>query len=167
MAELVQVKGLRELEANLYALGEALREKGVKLMMSRAAVPMRDDAKRRAPVLQAPDPRRRPGTVRDAIKIWRHRKTPYAVTYYVGVRRLSGAKVRAFKKAAGKGSQDNPNDPFYWRFLEFGVPSRGLPARPFLRTAFESRKFESIDVAKDTAQQFIRKIARKFKRLRR
>jgi HK97 gp10 family phage protein len=164
MAEIIKISGLKELEENLYLLGEEMRERGVKLMMSRAAVPMRDDAKRRAPTLAKPDPRRRAGTVRDAIKIWRHRKTPYAVTYYVGVRKLAGSKVQAFKKSTGKGSQDNPNDPFYWRFVEFGVPSKGIPPRPFLRTAFAARVMESIEVAKKTAADFIVKTTRKFKR---
>jgi HK97 gp10 family phage protein len=153
------------LEQNLKMLDEQVRERGTKRMMSRASVPMRDDAKRRVPVLKEPDPRRKPGTVRDALKIWRQRNTPYAATYYVGVRGISGSKVAKFKKATGKASTDNPNDPFYWRFLELGTPK--TPALGFLRKAFESRKGESVRVALEEGRKFIQQVARKLRRLKR
>jgi HK97 gp10 family phage protein len=38
--------------------------------------------------------------------------------------------VRPIKKGAGR---SNPNDPFYWRFLEFGT--KFMAARPFLEPA--------------------------------
>lgn len=164
MAEIVQWKGFRELEQNLKLLGDDMREKGVKLMMSRAAVPMRDDAKSRAPILSEPDPRRKPGTVRNAIRIWRKRATRYAVTYYVGVRTLGRKAVTAFKRKTGRSSADNPNDPFYWRFLEFGTSK--MSARPFLRPAFESKKQESVRVALETGRNFVRATASKFKRIK-
>jgi HK97 gp10 family phage protein len=165
VAEIHQWRGFRELEQNLLQLGAEVHERGVKRMMSRAAVPMRDDAKRRAPVLKAPDARRTPGTVRDAIKIWRKRVTRYAVTYYVGVRGLSRKAVRTFKgENKGKSSADNSRDPFYWRFVELGVPSRGIAPRPFLRQAFEAQKMEAVRVALDEGRAFIRRI--RFKRLR-
>jgi HK97 gp10 family phage protein len=164
VAEIVHWKGFRELEQNLKMLGEEMREKGVKLMMSRAAVPMRDDAKSRAPVLVKPDPRRRPGTLRNAISIWRKRKTPHAVTYYVGVRRLSGKKVTAFKRSTGRAASENPDDPYYWIFQELGTSK--MRAQPFLRPAFESKKLESVRVALETGREFVRSTAMKFKRVK-
>lgn len=164
MAETVQWRGFSELEQNLKMLGEDMREKGIKLMMSRAAVPMRDDAKHRAPILSVVDERRRPGTLRDAIAIWRKRSTRYAVTYYVGVRQLSRKAVATFKRATGQGASDNPDDPFYWRFVELGTSK--MRAKPFLRPAFEAKKLESVRVALETGREFVRKTASKFKRVK-
>ena len=167
MAEIQHWKGFRELEENLKMLGAEVHEKGVKRMMSRAAVPMRDDARRRAPVLKTPDPRRRAGTLQRAIQIWRKRITRYAVTYYVGVRGLSRKAMRAFKEKSGSRGVENPNDPFYWRWQELGVPSRGIPAQGFLRKAFEAQKTESVRVALLEGREFVRKTAAKFKKTRR
>lgn len=170
MAEMHKWHGFRELEQNLKALGTEMHERGVKRMMSRAAVPMRDDARVRAPVLAVATPTRRPGTVRNAIHIWRKRATQYAVTYYVGVRRLSGRAVSMFKKNNAKGgraakSADNPNDPFYWAMLELGTSK--MAATPFLRPAFEAQKMNSVRIALEEGREFVRKTAAKFKRLRR
>jgi HK97 gp10 family phage protein len=155
MAETVKWKGFRELEQNLKLLGGEMREKGVKLMMSKASVPMRNDAKSRAPVLKEPDPRRRPGALRDAVRMWRHRKSPYAVTYYIGVPRRRGLK------------KDSKDDAFYWLWQEFGS-SKQRPANGngFLRPAFESKKLESVRVALDTGRSFVMATANKFKRIR-
>lgn len=162
MAEMHKWEGFRELEQNLKLLGAEMHEKGVKRMMSRAAVPMRDEARRKAPVLAAPDGRRQAGTVRNAIRIWRHRTTEYAVTYYVGVRELGRAAVRRFKAETGKDAKENPNDPFYWRFLEFGTSK--MPARPFMRPAFEANKMRAVQIALDEGRKFVRQI--RFKRLK-
>lgn len=164
MAEIHHWRGFKELEENLKALGTDMHEKGVKRMMSRAAVPMRDDARRRAPILAKATPARKPGTVQRAIQIWRKRGTQYAVTYYVGVRGLTRRAIRLFKQAWGKHSADNPNDPFYWRHVELGTSK--MAARPFLRPAFEARKFEAVKVALDEGRDFIRRAARRFKRTR-
>jgi HK97 gp10 family phage protein len=160
VAEIVQWKGFRELEQNLKMLGSEMHEKGVKLMMSRAAVPMRNEAKINAPILEEPDKRRNRGTLLRAISIWRKRVTRYAVTYYVGVRGLSRQKIAKFKRESENSSSDNPNDPFYWRFLEFGTSK--MRARPFLRPAFEAKKTESVRVALEEGREFVKRIVQKF-----
>ena len=38
----------------------------------------------------------------------------------------------------GKNSSANPDDPYYWRFVEFGTSK--MPAKPFLRPAFTAKK---------------------------
>lgn len=164
MAEIHQWRGLKELEDNLKMLDAEMHERGVKRMMARAAVPMRDDAKRRAPVLKDPDPRRRAGVLRERIRLWRHRATQYAVTYYVGVRGLSRASVRLFKTQNKTSAANNPEDPFYWRWQELGIPSRGIGPKSFMRKAFESQKMASVHAAIDAGQKFIRQI--RFRRTR-
>jgi HK97 gp10 family phage protein len=164
VAEVHRWYGLSELEKNLKMLGEDMREKGVKRMMSQAAVPMRNEAKINAPILEEPDKRRNRGTVMRAISIWRKRVTRYAVTYYVGVRGLSRQKIAKFKRESKNASSDNPNDPFYWRFLEFGTSK--LRARPFLRPAFEAKKTESVRVALAEGQAFVKRTIKRFTRTR-
>ncbi len=169
MAEIYQWRGFRELEQNLKLLGNELGTRGVRYMMSHAAVPMRDEARRLAPVLKSPDPRRRPGTIRQNIKIWRKSGTRYAATYYVGVRGLSGRAVRMFKQLnarrgkAARGS-DNPSDPFYWRFQELGTSRRARQA--FLAPAFDAKKTESVSIALDAGRDFVRRTAARLKRTR-
>ena len=158
MAEMVKWKGFAELERNLKDLGEQMRERGVKRMMSKASVPMRDDAKNRAPILKDPDPRRTPGLLRDSIRIWKARKTPYAATYFVGVR------ARARRKGEQK---DIRKDAFYWRWQELGT-SKHPPAHGhgYLRPAFESKKMESVRVALEEGRDFVKRTAARFRRVR-
>lgn len=165
MAESAKVLGLRELERNLKMLDEEVRRRGVLLMLGRGARPMRDEAKRLAPVLKQPREGRKPGTVRDRIGVWRHRKTPFAATFYVGVRGLGRAAINKFKKGSGRDGKDNPDDPFYWRWQELGN-SRHAP-QPFLRPAFETKKMEAVREALAAGQQFIARVAKGFRRVRR
>jgi HK97 gp10 family phage protein len=169
VAEIHKIHGLKELEDNLLLLGRDIHARGVRLMMSRAAVPMREEAKQRVPVLKVPDVRRIAGTIKKQIAIWRKRQTPYAVTYYVGVRGLSKKAIREFKQTQSQSgkratSSNNPNDPFYWRFIEFGTSQ--MRAQPFLRPAFETKKNESVMVALKTGQDFIRRTIKRFKKLK-
>lgn len=164
MAEIHKWHGLRELEENLLLLGREVHERGVKRMMSRAAVPMRDDAKQRAPILKKRATHRIPGTLRKHIAIWRKRDTPYAATYYVGVRGISKKAASAFKKRFGKTGAQNVDDPFFWRFVEFGTSK--MRAQPFLRPAFEAKKLEAVRVALSTGQEFLRRTLKKLKRAR-
>jgi HK97 gp10 family phage protein len=157
VAEIHKIHGLKELEDNLLLLGRDVHQKGVRRMMSRAAVPMRDDARVRAPILKTPDKRRTSGLLKRMIVIWRQRKTPYAATYYVGVR-----------KGSRRGKIKNPlMDAFYWLWQELGT-SKHPPANGtgFLRPAFESKKHTSVKVAMKEGQDFIRRTAARFKRTR-
>ena len=114
---------------------------------------VRDEARRRAPVLKIPDPRRRAGTLRRSIRAMRIRPPHYAATAIVRVRGLTRKQIGAFKKKRGAGGANNPNDPFYWRFVEFGTSTMG--ARPFLRPAFESKKEAAVRLAIATLRPLV------------
>lgn len=80
------------------------------------------------PVLAAPIYRRgvlirKPGTVRDSIKIRNSKDVNKTgdVGVFVNVKPAQGVDRGRY----------NPNDNFYWKFLEFGT--RYMRARPFLR----------------------------------
>lgn len=42
----------------------------------------------------------------------------------------------------------NKTKAFYGRFVEFGAPARGLPARPFVRPSYDARKDDALEAVK-------------------
>lgn len=125
----VVVKGLDELKRKLEQLPKAMRVRVLRNALSAGAREVRDDARRNAPVMtlgtSLKAPYRKPGTVKKAITVRTSKADRKAGDVGVFV------NVRPAKKAQ-RGAK-NPNDPFYWRFLEFGT--RKMAARPFLRKA--------------------------------
>lgn len=124
------IVGLDALKRNLLALTPTVRRKVAYKALRKAAVPIAETASAPGvvPVLLNPIYRRnklirKPGTLRDAIKIRSSKDATRAgdVGVFVNVRPAKGSD-------RGKYS---PNDPFYWRFVEFGT--RYMRARPFLR----------------------------------
>lgn len=122
----VRVRGLDELKAQLQALPDKLRRRLLRNALAAGARLVRDEARRAAPVLRQPDPRRKPGTVRDAITVRtsKHARREGHVGVFVNVRPLKKEAVRQYKAGSGKSGATNPNDPFYWRWLEFGRQGR-------------------------------------------
>jgi HK97 gp10 family phage protein len=139
MAESVRIEGLQQLSQTLMKLPARL-EKNVILGALRAAGQViRREAMARVPVLQKPDPRRRAGTVRKNITVRRARGR---LAVYVGVASISKKANAAFKAGGGQKGANNPDDPYYWTWIEFGTKFQ--PARPFLRPAFEAKKYEAL-----------------------
>ena len=160
----VKVEGLEALRVALRELPLAVQKNVLSGAVRKGAIVIRDDAQARAPVLREPDPRRKPGTVRDAIRATRGRRDGSSATAFVYVRALTKRAVGRFKDAlrrAGKRVKgaNNPDDPFYWRFLEFGTSK--LPARPFLRPAFDARKEAAVAQIRDSLKSGIEREARK------
>lgn len=112
------------------------------------AMLIRDDARSRAPVLRIPDPRRRAGTLRRMIRAARIRPREHSASVIVGVRKPTRAAVARYKRTKGASAANNPDDAFYWFFQEFGTSK--MSARPFLRPAFEGKKFAAADLIKKT-----------------
>lgn len=144
----VEVQGLKELADALRALPTELASKSggpLAKGLRAAGYVIRDDAKRRAPVLAEPAKYRKAGTLKNAIKVRRDRiQAPGAVeTFEVYVQKAKGGKRGTY----------SPDDPYYWRFVEFGTGERHkksgassgrVIARPFLRPAFEAKKEEAL-----------------------
>ena len=114
------VQGADDLIRELRGLPDKLRRQILRPVLAPGGRVVRDAAKARAPVLQGRDRRRKPGTVRDAIKVRTSKRDRKAgdVGVFVNVKPAAGA-------AKGKGSQD---DPYYWRWIEFGR-SAGMTRR--------------------------------------
>ena len=127
--EVVRIEGLDELKRKLAEVPKAMRKRVLRNALAAGAREVRDVAKRNAPVLTLGTslnaPYRKPGTVKQAIRVRTSKADRRAGDVGVFV------NVRPAK--AGQRGAKNPNDPFYWRFLEFGT--RKMPARPFLQRA--------------------------------
>lgn len=115
-----QLQGADDAIAELRSLPDKMRRQILRTSLAAGGRLVRDAAKARAPVLQGRDRRRKPGTVRDAIKLRTSKRDRKAgdVGVFVNVRPAAGA-------AKGAGSRD---DPYYWRWIEFGR-SAGMTRR--------------------------------------
>ena len=127
--EVVRIEGLDELKRKLSEVPKAMRKRVLRNALAAGAREVRDVAKRNAPVLtlgtSLKAPYRKPGTVKQAIRVRTSKADRRAGDVGVFV------NVRPAK--SGQRGAKNPNDPFYWRFLEFGT--KKMPARPFLQRA--------------------------------
>jgi hypothetical protein len=153
------VTGIDDLRRELAALAPKLRVRALRNALAAGARLVRDESRRATPVISAGDPavfagRRKPGTVRKAIvvrtsKVARKRGD---VGVFVNVRPLPGNKYKTvtskglFGKRttyklvrASKRGANNPNDPYYWRWLNYGWnPASG--AGRFGRAARRERR---------------------------
>lgn len=122
----VHVRGLEELKARFREIPQQLRKRYLRNWLAAGARVVRDEARRRAPVLAKPSPYRKPGTVRDAISVRTSKVARRAgeVGVFVNVKPLGKAQIRSFKAGGGGSGYKNPNDPYYWRWLEFGRAGR-------------------------------------------
>ena len=122
-----KLEGLDNLKRTLQALPNNLRKKALTKALRAAGKVVLDEAKARVPVLSKATPHRRAGTVKKAIKlrVSKMDKRQGNVGVFINVKPLTKAQIGKFKassvKAGGKASGSaNPNDPYYWRWLEFG-----------------------------------------------
>jgi HK97 gp10 family phage protein len=136
-----KVSGLDEVVKNLRALPLELAGKGggpVRLALYKAAKKIRDDARALVPVGAGIG-----GHLRDQV-ILKRDPNPHAIDdaaerYLVTVKyRAKKYKNTRFNRRTGRVGQSYQNfgDFYYWRFVEFGTSK--MPARSFLRKAFEN-----------------------------
>lgn len=134
----VKVTGLKELGQALENLGRKTKNKlGAKAMRKGGAI-IRDQARANAPMLKEKVPHRKRGTLKKNIVASTKPQKDGSVRTIIFVRSLKNSKVLEFKGKTGKSGAYNPNDPFYWRFVEFGTSK--MPAQPFLQPAFSAKK---------------------------
>nr|WP_315210101.1 HK97-gp10 family putative phage morphogenesis protein [uncultured Albidiferax sp.] len=146
MADETRVEGIDAATKKLQAIPRALRVRALRNALAAGARAVRDTARSATPVLSAPAPYRTPGTVRNAIRVRTSKaaRREGDVGVFVNVKPLPGNKyqrtgttiVRGKKRStfrlvtrSQRGAQ-NPLDPFYWRFIQFGT--KRMQASPFL-----------------------------------
>lgn len=175
MADEIEVSGLSELRDTLRnKLPQALQGKALQRALAKAAKPIVDDAKARAPTRKPygfVGPMRTgekspPGNLRKSIYSGRSRSsTKTAESRIISVR-------------------SRRNQAWYWKFIEFGrgvvtrekgslgTPGKGFfgkvvkafAARPFLRPAFEANKYRALDIFKKSLAPEIEKVAAQARR---
>ena len=148
----VRLIGMRDYAQRLQRLGDGMIERGCVVALAPGADLLRDAVRARAPVLQQPDPRRKPFTLKNAIVAMRSKATRFAVTYVVGIRLLKAAAITRFKKRSGRGASENPDDPFYGTILEYGRTPRTM--RPFLRPAFSASARPAVEASFNRLKSF-------------
>ena len=126
MAEVIKVHGLQELNKKLKRLPIAIANKHLNRATSQAATLVQKSAKTKVPVLT--------GTIMRNIKKRKQRtRNKFTATTGVGV-------------LSDRSGRQSGTDAFYWTFVEFGTSK--MPARPFLRPAFEENKGPAINKIK-------------------
>lgn len=132
----MQISGLKELADRLREIGPDIERNALRSGVSAAAVLIRNQAK-----ATNPDDTGRTDRALYA-KFIREQSGPNQATYYVGVR-------------SGKKEQKKDRDAWYWRLVEFGTAK--MPARPFMRPAFESKKMQAVEAIKERIQKRIKR----------
>lgn len=162
MSELVQVLGLKELEAKLLAIGLEFGPKA-------AASPVRSALRKGGIVIQKSAVgrvRRKSGTLAENIIVTSHGQPPR--DGFIDMKVTVRAKAKAYKvtrkniKAGTVNLEYQSYGPlFYARFLEFGTSHQ--PAYPFLRPAFEENKEAVLPVIRDALSAAIDKTIARLK----
>lgn len=139
----VNVLGLKELNAALKELPDRIARNVLRGSVAAGAAVIRKEARDKAPVYTGPVSQGHPppGTLKKAVyqKQIRELSGLTKQVFFVGVR--AGPKVNRKTK-----EKDYSVDAFYWRWVEFGTGKS--PAKPFLRPAFEMKKFEALEAIK-------------------
>lgn len=157
----IRVGGFDEMRRALADASEAIRVKAVRSALRKAGNVFKASAQAAAPYLVVPTKRRNVGTVKKAIAVRNSRFARQAGDegVFVGVRPLRGSR----QKRLGKAGASNPNDPYYWRFVEFGT--KKMSARPFLRPA-ANKGAEAVKVFMDSVVPQIEKLDAKARNVR-
>lgn len=134
----VKVEGLSQIHKALSELGRKVSNKIAVKAMREGGKIVREQARQNAPILSQSTPYRRAGTLKKAIKSSTKVLKNGKIGTVIRVKTLTTKQIEVFKVRSGKKGALNPKDPYYWRFLEFGTSK--MPAKPFLRPAFEQTK---------------------------
>lgn len=144
----VELDGLAAADRKLAVLPVRVARNVLVRMIRAVGRPIVNDARRRAPVLAKPDPRRTKGLLKRSIRTKVTRiPNQFSIEAVVGVRKLAVRQIMSYKRRTGRSGASNPSDPFYYRFVERGT--RYQAARPYLRPAFESRREDAVRAARD------------------
>jgi len=163
-----EVKGIKEMNARIAALQKEFGSanvpagKWVMRALHDGARIIRDEAKRLAPVLREPDPRRHPGELRG--NIVEHASREQWNTVYVRVRTKGYIFADGPDSSKNKKSSSRKGNPNYWWLVEFGTSK--APAQPFLRPAFETKKAVAFNEIRKSLARGLDAIVAKLQQIR-
>lgn len=157
----IRVEGLTEIRQALLTLPDKLQGKATQAALAKAARVIVKDAQARVP--------QKTGRLRRAIYSFRDKASTRA------------REARLITVRSGKRHQKSDRDAFYWKWVEFGhaiirakqgtqslgTPKAGffgkevraVPARPFLRPAFETQKMKALEIFRQSMAGEIVKVA--------
>lgn len=147
----VKVEGLKELQRALHELPREVEGPPIYSALRTAANVMKKDAQSKVPVDT--------GLLRKRIVVARSKIDNGKRGLYGVYMRVKPLKVARLKKA---GTYNLKDDPFYWKFVEFGTSK--MPAHPFLRPAFEANKTKAVEIIRERLKLTIEKAAAKVAR---
>jgi len=158
-SQILKIEGLDELKQKLAEIPRSLRRSVLRNALRAGAIVNRDEARRLAPVLRSTRKGRKPGTVKKAILVRTSKLDTRSgdVGVFVNVKPAKGAvfKKGALVKESQRG-KDSENDPYYWRWLEFGRKQK-----TFFRRSRKTKKLRKIVVGKIEPFAFLQKAADK------
>ena len=155
-----KTQGFKELSQTLRGLSDDVRKRVLKRAARAGGLVVEEEAKRNAPVLKKADPRRIAGTLKKNIRTVSVKdKSIDGAAVKVHVRKLSRKAISAFKGKTGKSSAENPDDPFYARFVEYGTSK--MSAQPFLRPALMTKRAEAVNAMRNEVKRGIDREARR------
>jgi len=158
-SQTLRIEGLDGLKQKLADIPRSLRKSVLRNSLKSGALVNRDEARRLAPVLKSTRQGRKPGTVKKAIMVRTSKLSTRSgdVGVFVNVKPAKGAvfKRGALVKESQRG-KDSENDPYYWRWLEFGRKEK-----TFFRRSRKTKKLRKIVVGKIDAFEFLQKAANK------
>ena len=164
-SELTTIRGLDGLLDALMALPPEVASKNggpARVALAKGARVIRDDARLRAPVGKTGNLKKNIVMKRDSNPQRSGANERYTVGVRGGAKNYANTKRNVRKGRAGKEYKTDGNT-YYWRFKEFGT--KKMPADPFLRPAFESKKEEALNVIASTLASGIERAAKKVARL--
>lgn len=161
----VNLDGINGLKNVMAELPENIRRRAVRGALREAAKPILQAAKQNAPLLVVPTRYRNTGTVKRAltIRFSKFSKRAGDEGVFINPKPLvkQSAAGKTQKRQPGKkgfASAKNPNDPYYWYFLEFGT--RKMAKKPFLGPAADSHGQEAVKRFFDSVIPKIEKLNR-------
>ena len=138
------VEGLERLKIAFSGIPDKLRRKVLLSALRKGAAVVRKAARAATPELAKPTPYRTKGLLKKRlmVRVSRASKAAGHVGVFVNIRpaegtkyvkhNLLGVKYKTVKRESQRGAR-SPNDPFYWRFVNFGTKKGNkLPATNFL-----------------------------------
>lgn len=156
----IHIDGLEGIEQKLRELPDKVERKHVRAAVSAGSGIVRDEMRERAPVYLEVDHAGRPkpvaaghpppGTLKRSVYRKFVEQHNGRTKYVVG--------VRHGKKMQSVGKRGTNLDAFYFFMVEFGTVH--MPKEPFMRPAFDAKKYEALDAMVKRLQQGVSEEAR-------
>jgi HK97 gp10 family phage protein len=149
----IHISGAREMEMVLRQIPDYIAKKALNAALREAAKPILDEARALAPVGQQSKGRVRMRTTkRGKVSITNYGKLKLLLKIVTVPARLTSHSATV-AVTVGKA--------FWGMWVEFGIPSRHIGARPFMRPAFEGKKMDALNQLGKALGEQIEKAAKK------